>query len=88
MDIMLAISLAGHDKGHVYYVTKADDSFIYLANGTTRFLSNPKKKKLKHVQLVKRFPKSLLDIISDETELDDLKIKRIIKCFNRRMTNV
>lgn len=88
MDIILAVSLAGHDKGQVFFVTKADETYVYLANGTTKLLNNPKKKKQKHVQLIKKLPNSLLDLISDETELDDLKIKRILKCFNRRMTNV
>ena len=45
MDLMLAKSKAGHDIKKVYVVVREEDEFLYLANGTTKLLSNPKKKK-------------------------------------------
>ena len=50
---MFAVSKAGHDKGHMYIIVKEDDNFVYLADGKTRTIQNPKKKKKKHVQPVK-----------------------------------
>jgi len=48
---MTAISLAGHDKGKTYVILSADENYVYLVDGSIKTLQNPKKKKLKHVQV-------------------------------------
>lgn len=48
---MTAVSLAGHDKGKTYVILSADENYVYLVDGSIRTLQNPKKKKLKHVQV-------------------------------------
>lgn len=45
----LVYSIAGRDKGTLFLVLKRDGEFVYLADGNTRKVENPKKKKLKHV---------------------------------------
>lgn len=50
---MYAISLAGHDKGQMYVIIKEENEYVFLADGYIRTLGNPKKKKKKHIQLVK-----------------------------------
>lgn len=42
---MLARSKAGHDKGHVYVIHQADETYVYLIDGSGRKLENPKKRK-------------------------------------------
>lgn len=72
---MLARSLAGHDKGHVYMIMDADDAYVYLADGVIRTIQNPKKKKKKHVQMIcRRY---------DLSEIDDVKIKRVLTLFDK-----
>ena len=46
---MLAKSKAGHDKGRVYVICNVDNAYVYLVDGNIRTLSNPKKKKIKHI---------------------------------------
>ena len=46
-------SLAGHDRNEYYVLINADDMFVYLANGKSKTLENPKKKNRKHVQFTK-----------------------------------
>lgn len=48
-----AFSLAGHDKGRVYYILNEDEFFVYLCDGNLKPLSAPKKKKKKHIRLIK-----------------------------------
>ena len=45
----LVYSKAGRDKGTLFLVLKAEGEFVYLTDGDTRRVSNPKKKKLKHI---------------------------------------
>lgn len=72
---MLARSKAGHDAGRVYVITGADNAYVYLVDGKIRMLDRPKKKKKKHVQVI--FDKY------DITDVDDVKIKRILKEWNK-----
>lgn len=51
---MFAISKAGHDKGKMYLVVGEDAATVDLSDGRIRMLDNPKKKKKKHVQIVKK----------------------------------
>ncbi len=72
---MLARSKAGHDAGRIYVITGADDAYVYLVDGKARTLDRPKKKKKRHVQII-------LDRY-DITGVDDVKIKRILKEWNK-----
>ena len=49
----IAISKAGHDKGHTYLIVKSDDKYVYLSDGRIKKVDSPKKKKIKHIQVVK-----------------------------------
>jgi len=46
-----AYSKAGHDKGTLYVVVAQEADFVYLSDGSGKTPDNPKKKRLKHVQL-------------------------------------
>lgn len=68
---MLAKSIAGHDKDRIYIIIEVTDSEVYLSDGELRTIDKPKKKKKKHIQLIKeKF--EILDI-------DDVRIKRILR---------
>ena len=45
----LVYSRSGRDKGTLFVVLEVDDNFVYLSDGDTRRVENPKKKKLKHI---------------------------------------
>lgn len=72
---MLARSRAGHDKDKVYVIIDADQTYVYLADGRIRTLNNLKKKKRKHVQIIK----NEYDIL----KIDNEKIKYILKEWNK-----
>ncbi len=88
MDLILAKPKAGHDINHIYVIIdELDDCFI-VANGTTKTIAKPKKKKKIHLQLIKNLPAEVLDEYDSSKELDDLTIKRILKVYNRRIKDV
>lgn len=72
---MLARSKAGHDAGKVYVIMDVDDAYVYLADGRIRTSERPKKKKIKHIQLIERE--------YNVSSADDAQIRRIIKEYNK-----
>lgn len=46
-------SLAGHDKGTLLCVMDAEGEFLLVADGKTRKVESPKRKRAKHVELVR-----------------------------------
>ncbi len=50
----IIVSLAGRDQGRLFYVLETDGSYALLADGKTRKLENPKRKKLKHIRFAAR----------------------------------
>ena len=70
---MLAKSKAGHDKDNIYVIIQVDRSYVYLVDGSIRTISKPKKKNIKHVQVIRNK--------HDLTDVDDVKIKRILKQY-------
>ncbi len=76
---MLAISRAGHDKDTLYVVIDSDGEYFWLADGKRRLLEKPKKKKQKHVQVIKRLPEEILDQMQRITM--DAHVRKILKDY-------
>lgn len=72
-----ARSVAGHDKDMVYVILASDEKNYFLVDGKTRKINMPKKKRKKHVQLIKN---KRLDM--DKDSLSDEEIKRAIKLMS------
>lgn len=79
-------SKAGHDKGKVYGVMAKENDFLYLADGQSRKIDNPKKKKVKHVQPIYRFPDPIRSLIEGIAEPNDSDLRKIIKSYEK-LTN-
>ena len=47
-------SVAGRDKGHVFFVLDTVGDYALLIDGKIRRIENPKNKKLKHVRFLAR----------------------------------
>lgn len=77
---MLASSKAGHDKNNVYVIIREDGAYVYLVDGKIRTMDKPKKKNRKHIQIIKR-----VQIETDETLLNDLEIKQLIKTYQNTL---
>lgn len=78
---MLAYSRAGHDKGKLYVIIKADHEYVYLVDGIYKKISNPKKKRFKHIQIIKDIPEIITKCMKSGKKVTDEDIKRSIKIF-------
>lgn len=79
-----ASSLAGHDKGKIYLIVDEKDDYVYLADGFLKTLSQPKKKKRKHIQLTNvTCEQSLFDKLLNKEVVYDDELKRAIKVYRR-----
>lgn len=87
---MFAISKAGHDKGKMYLVVGEDETTVDLADGRIRMLDNPKKKKKKHVQIVKKdFDTVLMHKLLEKETIYNEEIKHAIRIrVNKEVTHV
>ena len=74
-----ARSKSGHDKNQIYLIKEKDEKFVYLVNGTSHTLDMPKKKNVKHIQIIKNLPIEVTEILKET--LSDLTIKRAIKQY-------
>lgn len=82
---MFAISKAGRDKGQMYLIVKEEGDFVYLADGKTKTLNQPKKKRKKHLQPVKtELDKNLVKKLENQNIIYNEEIKYAIKV---RMSN-
>ena len=76
-----AKSLSGHDKNQYYFVLDKEADFLFLVNGTNRPLEKPKKKNEKHVQIIKKLPAGIEEILA--VEQSNLMIKKAIKEYEK-----
>ena len=84
-ELYLAKSMAGHDKNHLYLVTDEVDGLFYLCNGTTKKLSNPKKKKKMHLQVIKNLKPCVCKVIDETDTLDDEAIINILDAYKQEL---
>lgn len=69
-------SKCGRDKGKPFVVVSAEGEYVYLADGRMRFLSKPKKKKIKHVQ-----PVNMVLDLQKAGGLQDADIRKMLQPF-------
>ena len=92
----MAKSLAGHDKDRIYIIIEETKEYVWLCDGELRKLENPKRKKGKHVQLIKKdLDECLVEALQNRNEDDKQKklnpvqineaIKRTIKLYKQSL---
>lgn len=84
---MLAKSLAGHDKDSYYVVWEADDLFVWLTDGRLKPVEKPKKKKMKHIQIMYTIPENLKGKLSNKEGIRNEDIKYAIKMYTQSGMN-
>lgn len=73
---MLVKSKCGHDKDKIYVMIRAEDEYVYVADGDLRPLRRMKRKNRKHLQPILKMQ------LTGEPE--DAAIRNAIKEFTRQ----
>ena len=84
----LASSKAGHDKDKIYVIIREDTEYVWLADGRIKTVSNPKKKRKKHIQIIKYFNNEGMqsDLLAGR-EISDLEIVMVLKKYKKQQMN-
>ena len=75
-DIVKAV--AGRDKGKLLFVLDVEGDFLLLADGKTRRLERPKRKKRKHVAFQARFDCRTAEKIQSGEKLTNSELRRTL----------
>ncbi len=70
---------AGRDKEGIFIVLRQEEEYLYLADGHSRTIQKPKKKKYKHVQLLNKYGCFVIDEASRDIESENARIRKEIK---------
>ncbi|MBQ7920499.1 MAG: KOW domain-containing RNA-binding protein [Lachnospiraceae bacterium] len=77
-----AVSKAGHDEGTVYLIVGQEEQYLLLCDGEYKTLTNPKKKSLKHAQVVNTVTEApMLSKLLNNEKIFDHEIKYAIKKY-------
>lgn len=79
---MMAVSLAGHDKGNVYLVSGIDDQYVYLTDGKNKTIENPKRKKRKHIQIDYHRTEWISRLLDEKKEIQNSDVVKAIKEYS------
>lgn len=74
-------SIAGRDKGKLFFVLNTEGEFLLLADGKTRRLESPKRKKRKHTVFVERMDCRVAEKIRSEEKVTNSELRRTLAAF-------
>ena len=83
----IVISLAGRDKGKLFYVMDTEDNYVLIADGKGRKLENPKRKKLKHVRRVTRTETRVAAKILNGDKVLNSELRRDLATFGQQFNS-
>ncbi len=76
---------AGRDRGKLFIVFAVEGEYLLLADGKTRKLETPKRKKRRHVQFVAAGETGLSEKIKREETITNSELRRTLAKFKCEM---
>ena len=74
-------STAGRDQGKLFFVLETDGEFLMLADGKTRRIECPKRKKRKHAEFVDRVDCRVSEKIRSEEKVTNSELRRTLAAY-------
>ena len=82
----LVVSMAGRDRGQLFYVIDADEQYVYLADGKSRRLEKPKRKKRKHVQQIPRTESRIAEKIRNGEKVLNSELRKELASIGQKQS--
>ncbi len=82
---MFATSRAGHDKGKLYIIIEESEEYVYLTDGRLKPVDRPKKKKKKHIQIIRKVDETIQFVIEEKKPISNEMVKRAIKEYEHKL---
>ena len=82
----LIVSKAGRDKGQLFYVIDTDEQYVYLADGKSRKLEKPKRKKRKHVEQVPRTESRIAEKIRNGEKVLNSELRKELASIGQKQS--
>ena len=74
-------STAGRDKGKFFFVRAEEEDVLLLADGKTRKLENPKRKKRKHTEFAARYQCRVAEKIRSDEKITNSELRKTLAIF-------
>ena len=82
----LIVSKAGRDKGQLFYVIDTDEQYVYLADGKSRKLEKPKRKKRKHIEQMPRTESRIAEKIRNGEKVLNSELRKELASFGQKQS--
>ena len=83
----MIVSLAGRDKGQLFFVVDTDGDFVLIADGKGRKLETPKRKKRKHIQKVQQTDSRVAEKIRTGDKVLNSELRRELAVFSQKFNS-
>jgi ribosomal protein L14E/L6E/L27E len=74
-------ALAGRDKCKLFFVIEREREYAYIADGKSRKLESPKRKKLKHLTLEQKSDSRVAEKLRSGEKITNSEIRRTLAGF-------
>ena len=83
----VVVSIAGRDKGQLFFVLDTDDLFVYIADGKGRRLEQPKRKKRKHVRKLPQTDTRVAEKIRNGDKVLNSELRRELAAYGQKFNS-
>ena len=81
----VVISTAGREQGKLFYVIGTDETYLMLADGKSRTIDKPKKKKRKHARKVLRSETRIAEKLRNGDKVLNSELRRDLAAISQEM---
>lgn len=79
----IVLSTQGRDKGNYFLVVRAEDGFVFLADGGMHKLASAKKKNVKHVSCSGKTCDAIANKLLSNQKVFDSEVKSALRQFQQ-----
>ncbi len=72
---------AGRDRGKLFFVLAVEGDYLLLADGKSRKVESPKRKKCRHVQFVAAEENRISEKIKGEEKITNSELRRALAAY-------